>query len=80
MSKAQSQPDLPERVIRDKETGLYFIELPGGAWIESPEAATKYSKVREMIEVCHRFELEEVELVLELESGRPAVIMDVGPE
>ncbi|MDB6112024.1 MAG: hypothetical protein JWR69_3774 [Pedosphaera sp.] len=80
MSKARSQPDLAERVIRDKETGLYFIELPGGAWIESPAAATKYRRVCDMLAVCHRFELEEVELVLELKSGRPGVTMDVGPE
>jgi hypothetical protein len=51
------------RVIRSQATGRFFVERESGAWVESPDSATKYERLATMVEACRRFNLEDVELV-----------------
>jgi hypothetical protein len=71
MSNTELLPLSAKRVIRHQATGLYFLEQDGGVWVNSPDAATKYERLGTMVEVCRRFGLEDVDLVLKLESGQP---------
>jgi hypothetical protein len=64
-----------KRVIRHKATGLYLVEGGSGTWVESPGAATKYTTIRDMVEICRQYGLEDVELVYKLDQGMPVGTM-----
>ena len=70
-------PRTAKRVIRHQATGLYFVEQEGGVWVNSADAATKYERLTAMVEVCRRFGLEDVDLVLKLESGEPVEMVAI---
>ncbi|MDB6110451.1 MAG: hypothetical protein JWR69_2201 [Pedosphaera sp.] len=71
-------PHPVKRVIRHKATGLYLVEGGNGTWVESPGAATKYGTIKDMVEVCRRYGLEDVELVYKLDPSHE--MMAAGPE
>ncbi|EEF59156.1 hypothetical protein [Pedosphaera parvula] len=77
MTDTQTLPHTAKRVIRHQATGLYFVEQEGGGWANSPDAATKYERLGTMVEVCRRFGLEDVDLVLKMEGGEPVEMVAI---
>jgi hypothetical protein len=69
-----------KRVIRHKATGLYLVEGGNGTWVESPGAATKYTTIKDMVETCRRYGLEDVELVYKLDQSNPVPGLSGGLE
>jgi hypothetical protein len=77
MSNTELLPPSAKRVIRHQATGLYFVEQDGGVWVNSPDAATKYERLGTMVEVCRRFGLEDVDLVLKMENDHPVEMVAI---
>ncbi|MDB6125552.1 MAG: hypothetical protein JWQ71_4545 [Pedosphaera sp.] len=77
MIGTELKPHSTNRVIRNQATGRFFVEQGRGAWVESPDSATKYKQLTTMVEVCRRFGLEDVELVTKLDGNQPVEMIGI---
>jgi len=58
------------RVIRSNATGLYFLESDTGSWVETPDRASNYDHLSEIVEACQRHGLADVDLLVNLAHER----------
>jgi hypothetical protein len=61
--------------VRNKETGYYFTDK--GTWVKRWEDATDWPNIVEIAELCQKYNLHDVELVLEFETREFDVVMDL---
>jgi hypothetical protein len=55
-----------KRVLRHKNSKKYFKD---GGWTRNPKEASGFSDVVEAAQICIRYDLSNVELALQFESG-----------
>lgn len=75
MSDVQ-MPNAIKRVVRNKKTNLYFVEETN-AWVQSPEEATHYDSLSDVLGLCQKYHLADVELVMRFSEARYDVAVDI---
>jgi hypothetical protein len=64
-----------KRLLRHKETGLYFA--PDGGWVSDWRKAMPISDLTNILATCKAHELPQIEFVLKSEAGEYDIALDV---
>lgn len=64
-----------KRLLRHKETGLYFA--PDGGWVSDWRKAKPISDLTNILATCKEHELPQIEFVLKSDAGEYDITLDV---